>query len=576
MKRVRGAVKGLILTCSAALGLVVTSSGMLASTVLPAGAVLPATIPSAYAAPATVAVAAPVSVPGSATDPAGDTVAEDARHVAGEAVGVVAGEEGPYDAFRVVHRALEHHLGVRVAQLQYAAALARTVESRAALRPALSVDARPYWLETRVPDFDALVKLIEIDWPDQLDQDAIEDVIDDISDSFESIREMLAEGLPERTQGGRGYTVSMSGRLSLWKSPLQRALESIAAVDEQQAEADLETAVAIAIVQSLEAYFGVLRAEAALRAAELGLEDVQLRAAEIASRKAAGTATRVDELQVEAELYQAEARVIQARGEVTAARMGLNQTLGFSPHTMLDVVEVDIPAAWPELDDAIRLAEQRGDVQRAQGDLDKSRAAAVIAREQAGVGVQLFGQYRWPDVELSIGVDRQGYLGGTVTHNRMYLGDSQQDGETESWTAGIELSWSIFDGHQRRAKVAQAELQAEQAALHAQQIYDMAATEVTAAYARLQAAQQALDGARRGVAAATEAVAVARELAAAGAATERDVLRAQMALAGAEQGRLEATYGFTLAQAAYLQSSGVLLAHWLELVGLDHIPIEFP
>lgn len=539
MKRVRGAVVRLMLAGGAALGVFIF--GLLPTVIAPGGAV-------AFAA-------------------AESTAAVD-----------VASASGPYDALRVVRRALDHHLGVRVAQLRYAAAQARSFESRAALKPALSVDVRPYWLETQVPDVDALVAPLEpeLEWPDPFDQDEVEEFIDTISDRFTSVRDMLADGLPQRMQQGRGYTVTLSGRLSLWKSPLQRALGTMATVDEEQADADLETAVGMAIVQSLEAYYGVLRAEAALRVAELNLEEVRLRAAETATRKALGTATRVDELQVEAELYQAEARVIQARGEAAAARMGLNQILGFSPHTRLDVVEADIPAAWPELDEAIRLSAQRGDVQRARGDLDKSRAAAVIAREQAGVGVQLFGQYRWPDVELSVGVDRHGYLGGTVTHNRLYLGDTQQDGEPESWTAGIELSWPILDGHQRRAQVLQAELQAEQAALHVQQIYDTAATEVTAAYARLQAAEQALDGARRGVSAAAEAVAVARELAAAGAATERDVVRARLALAGAEQGRLEATYAFTVAQAAYLQSAGVLLAHWLELVGLDHIVVDFP
>src|SRR5690606_20796662 len=113
----------------------------------------------------------------------------------------------PYDAVRVVQRAVHRHMGVQIAQLQYAAAQARAVESRAALRPALTVDVRPYWLEAYEVDYGAL------------------------------------SGLPRRWYEGRGYTVTLTGRLPLWRSPLQRALDTIASADQRQAAADLEAAV---------------------------------------------------------------------------------------------------------------------------------------------------------------------------------------------------------------------------------------------------------------------------------------------------------------------------------------------
>lgn len=482
-------------------------------------------------------------------------------------------EEVPYDALRVVQRALHHHAGVRVAQLQRVATQARSVESAAALRPALSVDVRPYWLETVTPDYSALGEVFEdFDWDALADPSRFDEAVTELEKRWERARQLIDEGLPEVRHEGRGYTVTLSGRVSLWKSPLQRALETLSGADVTQADADLETAVSAAIVQSLDAYYGVLRAQAALRVAEQALAEVQLRADEIAVRRAQGTATQLDELQVQSELYQAEARVIQAQGELTAAHMGLNQLLGLPTETRLQVVEGDLPLAWPALEEALQLVERRGDVQRARSDLAKAHAAAVIAREQAAVSVQLFGQYRWPDAELSVGVDRHGYLGGTVTHNRLYLdGEEQPASDPEGWTAGIEVSWPIFDGHERRAKVEQAQLQAEQAAIAAEQVYKTATTEVTAAFARLQAAEQALAGAMRGVAAAEEAVRVAEALAQAGATTEHEVVRAKVGLAQADFGRLEAAYALTMAQAAYLQAAGVLLPHWLVLTGLESI-----
>lgn len=481
-------------------------------------------------------------------------------------------EKVPYDAVRVVVRALHQHAGVRIAQLQLQAAQARVVESRAALRPALSVDIRPYWLESLAPDYTRLTDLFSDLNPDALnDPSRWPDLTAELGERFQEAGELLNEGLPEKWYEGDGYTITLTGRVPLWKSPLQGALETVASIDATQAQADFENAVGAAIVQSLEAYYGVLRAQAALRVAEEALAEVRLRAVEVEARRAQGTATELDELQVQSELHQAEARVIEARGELAAAHMGLNQVLGLPPETRLHVVETQLPAAWPSLDEALRLIERRGDVRRAKSDLEKAQAAVVVAREQAAAGVRVFGQYRWPEVELSFGIDRHGYLGGTVTHNRLNMDLEQPFGsqESEGWTAGIEISWPLFDGHERRAKVAQAELQAEQAALGAEQVYKAAVTEVTAAFARLQAAEQALAGAKRGVEAAQEAVRVAEALALAGAATAHDVARARLGLAQAEMGRLEATYAFTLAQTAYLQAAGVLLPHWLALVGLD-------
>src|SRR5690606_20793505 len=165
----------------------------------------------------------------------------------------------PYDAVRVVQRAVHRHMGVQIAQLQYAAAQARAVESRAALRPALTVDVRPYWLEAYEVDYGALSGLLP----------AV-----DLEKALEQARHYLDNGLPRRWYEGRAYTVTLTGRLPLWRSPLQRALDTIASADQRQAAADLEAAVGAAVVQSLEAYYGVLRAEAALRIARLALEEV--------------------------------------------------------------------------------------------------------------------------------------------------------------------------------------------------------------------------------------------------------------------------------------------------------------
>lgn len=466
-----------------------------------------------------------------------------------------------YDAVRVVERALTHHLGVRAAQLQYWLAQARAEEQRAALRPALSVSGGPYrlWREGTSPS-----GAVALPRP----PDGYKDLLPWLGDVFQRLQEQ-----PEIT--ANGYRVTLTARASLWRSPLQQALAQLADANSAQAVADFENALGGAIVQSLEAYYGVLRAEAALRAAQAALREAENRVAEQAERLAAGTATQADLLQAEAQLYRAQAEAVRAEGELRAARMGLNQSLGYPLTTVLAVAETEIPAVWPSLEEALDLAQQRGDVQRARRDLERARASDVLAQEQSKPTVALVGRYRWPDVELSVSVDRHGYLGGTVMNTRQVSDRGQAiPSETPNWMVGLEVEWPLLDGGQRQAQRAQAALQVELAALQVEQLEQAVQAEVTAAYARLMAAEAGLRSAEQGVEAARQGLAIAQQLRAAGAATDGDVLRAETAVAQAELGRLEASYALTLAQAAYLQAAGVLVPHWLSLVGMEHLQLD--
>ena len=479
----------------------------------------------------------------------------------------VAQDELVYDAVRVVQRALTHHLGVRAAQLQYLLGQARAEETRASLRPALSVEGGPYrmWREGSTLSAEQAALLA-----------ALEQSLDPNDPRDQALLWILKPmNQPEIT--ANGYRVAFNFRAPLWRSALQQALAVLADADSDQAREDLESALGGVIVQSLEAYYGVLRAEAAWRVAQAAYREAEARAEERAAQAAAGTATEADRLQAEAERLRAQAELIRAEGELKAARMGLNQSLGYPLDAAVTVVETEIPAVWPSLEEALVLAPERGDVQKARRDVERARAAQVMAEEQAKPGVQLAGRYRWSDAEISLGIDRHGYVGGTASTSRSYKDDGSTlpAGETPNWSVALEVRWPLADGGQTRAKLAQAALQVELAALQLEQLQQAVRTEVTAAHARLVAAAAALAGAQQGVAAARQGLAIAQELRAAGAATEADVLRAETALARAEQARLEARYMLTLAQAAYLQAAGVLVPTYLGILADLGADVEF-
>lgn len=455
-----------------------------------------------------------------------------------------------YDAVRVVERALTHHLGVRAAQLQYLLGQARAEETRASLRPSLSVEGGPYrlWRDGSTPPAGVA---------EQLEQ---------MKNSPNASDEITASG----------YRASLNFRASLWRSALQQALAALAGAEGEQALDDFENTLGGVIVQSLEAYYGVLRAEAARRVAMAAYREAEARVEERAAQVAAGTATEADRLQAEAERFGAQAELIRAEGELAAARMGLNKSLGYPLSTELTVVETAIPAVWPDLEEALASAADRGDVQKARRDLEQARAAQTIAVEQAKPGLQLAARYRWTDAELSFGIDRHGYMGGSATTSRSFRDDGSAlpSGEAPNWTVAIEMRWPLADGGETKARIAQAVLQAELAALQLEQVEQSVQADVTAVYARLMSAVAALEGAQQGVAAARRGLAVVEELRAAGAATLADVLRAETTVARAEQARLEASYMVTLAQAAYLQAAGVLVPTYLGILADLGVEVE--
>src|SRR5690606_18957631 len=369
----------------------------------------------------------------------------------------MAQDELVYDAVRVVQRALTHHLGVRAAQLQYLLGQARAEETRASLRLALSVEGGPYrmWREGSTLSAEQAALLA-----------ALEQSLDPKDPRDQALLWILKPmNQPEIT--ATGYRVAFNFRASLWRSALQQALAALADAERDQARGDLESALGGVIVQSLEAYYGVLRAEAAWRVALAAYREAEARAEERAAQVAAGTATEADRLQAEAERLRAQAELVRAEGELKAARMGLNQSLGYPLDAALTVVETEIPAVWPSLEEALALATERGDVQKARRDLERARAAQVMAEEQAKPGLQLAGRYRWSDAEISLGIDRHGYIGGTGSTSRRYKdgGGALPSGETPNWSVGLEGRWPLADGGQTRAQLEQAALQVELAAL---------------------------------------------------------------------------------------------------------------
>jgi outer membrane protein TolC len=116
-----------------------------------------------------------------------------------------------------------------------------------------------------------------------------------------------------------------------------------------------------------------------------------------------------------------------------------------------------------------------------------------------------------------------------------------------SWTAGVSLSWSLFEGYQQigRAQQAEAELQRAEIALQQQSLQNEVA--INAACRDLEAARERIEQARRAVEQAEESLRIRADRYAEGMARTTDLLQAEATLAERRLAALQALYDHNVA-----------------------------
>jgi outer membrane protein TolC len=116
-----------------------------------------------------------------------------------------------------------------------------------------------------------------------------------------------------------------------------------------------------------------------------------------------------------------------------------------------------------------------------------------------------------------------------------------------SWTAGVSLSWSVFEGYQQvgRAQQAEAELRQAEVALERQALENE--VEIASALRDLEATRERIQQARRAVDQAEESLRIRSDRYAEGVARTTDLLQAEATLAERRLAYLQALYEHNLA-----------------------------
>jgi outer membrane protein TolC len=126
----------------------------------------------------------------------------------------------------------------------------------------------------------------------------------------------------------------------------------------------------------------------------------------------------------------------------------------------------------------------------------------------------------------------------------------------ESWDAGVNVSWPIFDGGRTRADMAEAAANSRAAEERLGDVDSAIALEVKQRWIELDASRSAIAAAEDAVRSADEARRVVGDRFAAGVATSTDVLDVQVVLLQAALDRTQAIAGARLAEARLARALG--------------------
>jgi outer membrane protein len=317
----------------------------------------------------------------------------------------------------------------------------------------------------------------------------------------------------------------------------------VARLTKERSMLDYQTAIANTVIDVQVAYYDVLLAVQQITVQEASVELLTRELADTTRRYDAGTVPRFNVLRAEVELANARPKLIRARNSYRIAKNNLVNQLGFSvPRETLEDIPLKLAGkleAEPykiELYRAIALALER---RTELGSLRKTQALRgediINAKSTYKPSIQAFGGY---DV-----------------HNSALSQDLSN--EKHGWIAGVQLTWSLFDGRRTEGKVMEATALHERAGVELDDAGRRIELEVRTAYSNFIEAEEVLKSQEKVVEEGEEALRLARARNEAGTGTQLDVLSAQTALTEARTTQIQALHDYAVARARLERAIGM-------------------
>ncbi len=314
----------------------------------------------------------------------------------------------------------------------------------------------------------------------------------------------------------------------------------------EQALLNHQTVIADALRDVRVTYYNVLLAQQLIAVQEASVKLLQQELDETNKRFTAGTVPRFNVLRAEVEVANARPRMIRARNAFRIAKDRLSDLLGEKIPKGTDELPMELTdkldaAPWDmELSASIALALER------RTELEALRKAEALRTENIA---NAKAGYK-PSVQIYAGYGAK---------NSQFSSDLEE--ELHGWEAGAQLNWNIFDGFLTKGRVQEAvglHKRAQEELVEAERGVEV---EVRTAYSSFIDAKEVLRSQEKVQESAEESLRLANARAAAGTATQLDVLNAQTALTEARSTQAQALHEYAVARARLQRAVGQPLSH---------------
>jgi outer membrane protein len=363
-----------------------------------------------------------------------------------------------------------------------------------------------------------------------------------INSSYTLTDSGLNESFGPQPLADQNWRLALEVRQTLYAGGRVRGALEAQRLLRESALLDLESTVQLALLEVRTRFYDVLLARDQIEVEEQNLDLLRQQLQTARNRFEAGSASQFEVLRAEVELANAQPALIRTRNRFRTAIDELRQVIGYTsqqPQNLRKTPEfvgsLDFQPVHYNLESALAAArENRPELQRLSRIREAQEAAVHVER----------ARYR-PDLAL---------VGGYEVRNSMFsdrLSDSR-----DGWFAGVQSTWSIFDGRATAGRLAQARSRVRQAQLQQSEQELGVEVEVRRALSSLQEAEELAEAAGRVVEQAEEALRLADARHAAGTITQLDVLQARVALTSARTNQLVANYSFNVALATLRRAMG--------------------
>lgn len=299
----------------------------------------------------------------------------------------------------------------------------------------------------------------------------------------------------------------------------------------EAARGDLGGTQGSLILSVRQAYYGLLAAQRSRDVAKevVGQYEHHLRQAQ--GFFEVGTKPKFDVIKAQADLSTARLNLIKAENSFKIAKVTLNNAMGvpnapdYTIEDSLDVVKKEIPLAA-----AIELANKN------RPELIASQARIKAADEQVSYAYKGF----FPSISATGAYNRSG---------RDFF-------PPEGWTAGVSLTWGLFNGFQTVHQVKEAKANLDTARSNYDLLKQNVLLEVQQAYLQLLQAKESIPTAELGVQQATENLEIANGRYNAGVGNPIEVTDAQVTYSNAKNAHTQALYDYQVSSASLERAIG--------------------